>query len=282
MSTAVMMGRIAETSPRFKARIAGVFYLVTFLTGGAALAFVNRGLVVYGNAANLISRASYIAVTLLFYEIFKPVNRSLSLLAAFFSLVGCALGALSSFHLAPYDINPLVFFGFYCLLIGYLIFRSTFLPRILGVLMAFGGLGWLTFLSPPLANYLSPTIWPRHPRGRIADPVAPRDRRERTTMEAAGRSADHFLTIKQVVGGYDNAAGRRPERCNDTDWKGRRFDGKNAALLRESCGLSVSMADHHRSCRFTHYLPYRWVWDLRRNSPESRSVGTLISGRALH
>jgi hypothetical protein len=50
----------------------------------------------------------------------------------------------------------IVFFGFYCLLIGYLIFRSTFLPRILGVLMAFAGLGWLTFLSPPLANYLSP------------------------------------------------------------------------------------------------------------------------------
>jgi hypothetical protein len=50
----------------------------------------------------------------------------------------------------------IVFFGFYCLLIGYLIFRSTFLPRILGVLMALAGLGWLTFLSPPLANYLSP------------------------------------------------------------------------------------------------------------------------------
>ena len=49
-----------------------------------------------------------------------------------------------------------VFFGVYCLLIGYLIFRSAFLPRILGVLMAFAGLGWLTFLSPPLANHLSP------------------------------------------------------------------------------------------------------------------------------
>jgi len=50
----------------------------------------------------------------------------------------------------------LVFFGFYDLLIGYLIFRSAFLPRILGVLMALAGLGWLTFLSPPVANYLSP------------------------------------------------------------------------------------------------------------------------------
>ena len=47
------------------------------------------------------------------------------------------------------------FAGFYCLLIGYLIFRSTFLPRILGVLMAIAGLCWLTFLSPPLATYLS-------------------------------------------------------------------------------------------------------------------------------
>jgi hypothetical protein len=48
----------------------------------------------------------------------------------------------------------LVFFGLFDVLIGLLIFRSTFLPRILGVLMAVAGLGWLTFLSLPLANYL--------------------------------------------------------------------------------------------------------------------------------
>ena len=145
------MEPIAEASPRFKARIAGVFYLLTFVTGVIAM-FAVSGRVV----ANLLATACYVAVTLLFYDIFKPVNRNISLLAAFFGLVGCAFGALDSFHLAPFNINPLVFFGVYCLLIGYLIWRSTFLPRILGVLMAFGGLGWLTFLSPALAHSPSP------------------------------------------------------------------------------------------------------------------------------
>jgi hypothetical protein len=155
MTTAVTTERIAEGSPCLKARVAGVFYLLNILTGAFALFAGGR----LGVAANLIVAVCYIAVTLLFYDIFEPVNRGLSLLAAFFGLVGCTLGALGAFHLAPLHINNLVFFGFYCLLIGYLIFRSTFLPRILGVLMAIGGLGWLTFLAPPLAGYLSPTIW---------------------------------------------------------------------------------------------------------------------------
>jgi hypothetical protein len=150
------MERIRAASPRFKARIAGVFYLLNIVAGVLALVFAGRRLVAYSETAVLLAALCYVAVTLLFYGLFKPVNRSLSLFAALFSLVGCAISVLGPFNLVPSHINPLVFFGFYCLLIGYLIFRSTFLPRILGALMAFGGLGWLTFVSPRIANHLSP------------------------------------------------------------------------------------------------------------------------------
>jgi len=207
MSIEVMADRIKEAAPRRTARIAGVFYLMNFafapgmfansrfvVSGDAAATATNmlahEALFRLGFAGNLIATASYIAVTALFYELFKPVNRTVSLLAAFFSLVGCAVVAVSClFYVAPFvalggahylsvftveQLQALaltflklygqcfgisfVFFGFYCLLIGYLIFRSSFLPRILGAGMALAGLGWLTFLSPPLAHYLSPYI----------------------------------------------------------------------------------------------------------------------------
>jgi hypothetical protein len=79
--------------------------------------------------------------------------------------VGCTIGLASSFiSLAPRASNiQFLFFGLHCFLVGYLILRSTFLPRFVGALMAFGGLGWMTFglanlLSPPLARNLSPGI----------------------------------------------------------------------------------------------------------------------------
>ena len=158
MRSAAVTKWIAEASPRSKARITGAVYLAYFLTAIFAEVFVDRGRHVAYVGVNLVAYAFYIAVTLLFYYMFKPVNRGLSLLAALFSLARCANELLGLFHLAPYKINSLVFFGPYCLLIGYLVFRSTFLPRILGAGMAFAGLGWLTFLSPALAHHLVPYI----------------------------------------------------------------------------------------------------------------------------
>lgn len=134
------------------ARISGGFYLITFIAGMTAL--LSDGRLAF--AANLVATASYLAVTVLFYYLFKPVNRRLSLLAVVIGCAGLVYGALSMFRLAPYRISPLVFFGFYCLLIGYLIVVSGFLPRALGALLACGGVGWLTFASPALARALSP------------------------------------------------------------------------------------------------------------------------------
>jgi hypothetical protein len=131
------------------------------MTGGlyvlAVLTALLGEFVVRGNsgaAVALIAVPCYIAVTLLLYAILKPVNRSLSLLAMSFNLLGLVFEAL---RLNPRGVDiALVFHGLYCLLIGCIIFRSTFLPPILGLPMEFAGLGWLTFLKPELATFLSP------------------------------------------------------------------------------------------------------------------------------
>jgi len=128
-----------------KARIAGIVYALVFVTGITAL--LVRGSV--GSAAGAIAGVLYVVVTVLFYGLFKPVNQRVSLIAAAVSLVGIAVGPV-------FKVNPLPLFGIYCMLIGYLIVRSTYVPRFLGILMAIGGVGWLTFLSPALANQLSP------------------------------------------------------------------------------------------------------------------------------
>jgi len=141
-------------------------------------------------AFEIISTAFSIAVAALFYALLKPVNGSFSLLAAFFRLIACAVAALGYlFQIAPlvvlgggsylsafnleqlqalamlfFKLNAqvrnvsIVFFGFHFLLVGFLILKSTFLPRALGVLCAFAGLGGLIFLAPPLASYLFPYI----------------------------------------------------------------------------------------------------------------------------
>lgn len=207
MRTGAITVRSSDASPRFKARMAGVFYVLTAATSVFGQMYVLSKVVVDGDAAAtaarilahqnffrlgfailLLSIMFSIAMTVLFYELFEPVSRTVSLLAAFIHLVGLAImGVGSLLQLAPLSILGgaqylsafkveqlqalanlslqcsaqafdafIVFFGFYCVLLGYLIFKSTFLPRIIGALMALAGLGYLTFLFKPLADHLAP------------------------------------------------------------------------------------------------------------------------------
>ena len=135
------------------ARLAGVFYVLNTFTSLYAFLCPQRP---FSFASGQIAIVAYIVVTILFYFLFKPVNRFISLFAALFSMAGNIMGILGSFHLVDFKINLLVFFGFYCALIGYLILRSNFLPRILGALMVLAGLGYLTFLWPSLGASLTP------------------------------------------------------------------------------------------------------------------------------
>jgi hypothetical protein len=178
-------------------------YLVLVLAG-FDLFYVLKKMVVRGDAAataaNILARqpvflagfavallgvAAYLVVTAFLYRLFEPVERTLSLTAALFSLTGCVIQAVAlTLHLVPlvvlgdqaylsaiplaerqalalmsmityakaYNIS-LVFFAFYLLQLGYLTIRSTFLPRWLGMLV-FLAAGWLVFLYPPLASAL--------------------------------------------------------------------------------------------------------------------------------
>jgi len=139
---------------RSRARITGAVYLLYFLTAILAASSIGRVPVAYSDAANLIANAGYVAVTLLLYQIFQPVSRSIALLAVAISIVGCVVQSLSLFHLAPPH-SSLPIFGLFNLTIGYFILGSTFLPRVLGVLMVLSGLAWLTVLSPDLLKHIT-------------------------------------------------------------------------------------------------------------------------------
>jgi len=203
------MERITEKSPALKARMAGVFQFFEGLTSTSGQVIILGKLVVAGSAAataanilaherlywfgfasSIVGVVCHIAWAFLMYELLRPVNKSVSSLAAFVILVGCGVQALSGFlYIAPLLIlqggsslsaftaqqlqglaamflklnsyafdTYLAFFGFWCVLIGYLIFKSTFLPRVLGVLLTISGLGWTIFLVPPIAHRLFPVI----------------------------------------------------------------------------------------------------------------------------
>ena len=109
------------------------------------------------------------------------MHRDLAVIAVLFNIVSISIEAVSALFL---DVVPnqspettkvlirlhghgfgvsLLFFGWFCVIIGYLIFKSQFLPKAIGVLMQIAGVCYLInsfalIVSPPLANQLFPMI----------------------------------------------------------------------------------------------------------------------------
>src|SRR3982074_3073487 len=208
------MDSIGGTPPRQLARIAGALYLINIVLGAFAPAAFPAIVGVSGDAAatahniqthELLYRLGLVAhvvvtvtnvpLALIFYELFKVVNRRLALLDAFFILVATAIEAaglvnqfaplvllgsgpyasalpaaqLQALAYLPWKLSSneyslhTVFFAFDIICMAYLVFRSTFLPRAIGVLLAIDSLAYLVysftfFLAPGFAAQLVPWI----------------------------------------------------------------------------------------------------------------------------
>jgi hypothetical protein len=153
----------------------------------------NEGLWRIGIASEILMLVCTITLALILYVLLRPVSRDLALLAIFFNLISIAVEATNELNLLltllplkdaglsgtfdPAQIDALsyltaasygygfgvglVFFGFECLILGVLIFRSGYLPRAIGVLMLVAGACYLInmfalILSPRLAAFLFP------------------------------------------------------------------------------------------------------------------------------
>jgi hypothetical protein len=146
-------------------------------------------------AADLILLVCAVPLTLILYVLLRPVNKNLALLAVFFNIVEFPIEAVSKLCLfaalflsgnadylkafEPHQLQALmnislklhdygfgidlVFFGFACLVYGYLLFRSGYFPRTLGILMALAGLSYLAnsftlILAPTYAGTIFPIL----------------------------------------------------------------------------------------------------------------------------
>ncbi len=147
---------LADISPYRKARVAGVLYLLNLLTGIVAMVLLGRGLKAQGDFVNMVAAVIYTAVTVLLLDLFWPVQPVVSAVAAVFSLLGCWAPGLAGAFGRTLPFNNFVFFGVYCGLIGFLILRSWFMPKAVGVLMLMAGMCWLTTLWPAVYRALSP------------------------------------------------------------------------------------------------------------------------------
>ncbi|MFN7837999.1 MAG: DUF4386 domain-containing protein, partial [Bacteroidota bacterium] len=129
----------------------------------------------WGISADLVNLVFGLPCVLIVYSLFKSVNKLLASLALLFVVIQTAIIAtnllnqispllylsndsylntfsqeqLAALSLHALDLQAqgygiaLVFFGFYCLIIGYLIIVSNLIPRFLGVLYTIAGLCYL-------------------------------------------------------------------------------------------------------------------------------------------
>jgi len=204
----------STTSPSQGAHLAGLLYLIVIVAGAFAEFYVRGKIVVRGDAGatshNILANellyrwgsvgyiadiALYVFVSVVLYELLKPVNRSLSLLALAFSLVGSAVGAVTvAFHLAPLALLSgdtylnafsadelqslsllslklhtlsyhlcLIFFAVHLAIVGQMIVASAVLPRLIGALLFVGAGCYLVnsfanLMYPHIAATLSPYI----------------------------------------------------------------------------------------------------------------------------
>lgn len=200
----------AETSPQVYARIGGVLYLIIIVAGVFGELFFRERIVVSGDAtatagnilaspllwrmgiaSDLVMHSCDVPLMMIFYFLFRPVNRNLARLALLFNLVQTAVLVAIKLNLLmplfllgnadylkafePRQLHALaylfirvhghvfgvglIFFGFTCLVLGYLIIRSGYLPRILGVLMQIAGVCYLVnsftlLLAPAIADQM--------------------------------------------------------------------------------------------------------------------------------
>lgn len=203
-----------EASPIFAARVAGALWLVVIVASIASVigtrpldwradpgALVSAAAdaafrIRLGFAVKFFGKICYLAVSIILYQLLKPVNRTIALFSAFCGLAGLLTG-ITSFNdstavslleesrrvaqplaeqlqatakaiIATHSLEPGredVFFGFQIAALGFLITRSRFIPRVIGVLLLLGGAGFLItsfteFLSPALGGKLAPLILP--------------------------------------------------------------------------------------------------------------------------
>ena len=212
-----MTNNATETSPLIYARVAGFAYLFVFIFGFLANAFgivpgdaaktannimASETLFRMGIASWLIVLVADAVVAWALYVLLVPVHRSLSLLAAWFRLVFVAIFAINLLglfiamqlvggadvaqamqflNIYDYGVNiAFVFFGIHISILGYLVFKSEYLPRILGVLLMVASVGylidsfasiisssyasndvafWLIVAAPAVISELSITLW---------------------------------------------------------------------------------------------------------------------------